>query len=277
MTLHEAIRSLLRQKQRPMTTTEIAKSINELGSYVKRDRSPITAFQIHGRTRNYAGLFHQAGSTISLVEWDGLHRQSSPSEPTELVESSISVSPIIDSTELRGLLSSDRFKPAGSIDLIVPERPGIYAIRVDDRASLPDDFSQLSTQSGHQLLYIGIASQSLYKRFLGQELRARGHGTFFRSIGAVLGYRPEIGSLLGKKNTQNYKFSSADEQEIIAWINRNLSVSWIEFPTEALHQAETALITEHRPLLNIAGNPAALTKLSALRAECVRIANDQSE
>ena len=277
MTLHEAIRSLLRQKQRPMTTTEIAESINKLGSYVKRDRSPITAFQIHGRTRNYAGLFHQAGSTISLVEWDGLHRQSSPYEPTDHVESPLSVSSTFDPSQLRGLLTSDSFKPAGSIDHVVPQQPGIYAIRVDDRASLPGDFSQLSTQSGHQLLYIGIASQSLHKRFLGQELRARGHGTFFRSIGAVLGYRPEVGSLIGKKNTRNYKFSSVDEHEIIAWINRSLSVNWIEFPTEALHQAETALITEHRPLLNIAGNPAALTQLSALRAECVRIANDHSE
>lgn len=277
MTLHEAIRSLLRQEQRPMTTTEIANSINALGSYVKRDRSPITAFQVHGRTRNYGALFNQAGSTISLVEWDNLDRDLSPVESPDAVKTPPPAPPLASSIELHNLLSSAEFRPAGGIDPEVPDLPGLYVIRVDDRASLPVTFSELSTQSGHQLLYIGIASQSLRKRLLGQELRARGHGTFFRSIGAVLGYRPQVGSLVGKGNTRNYKFSSADEQAIIAWINRNLSVNWIEFPTDALSNAETALISEHRPLLNLAGNPAALKELSALRAECVRIANSQSE
>src|SRR5699024_2452589 len=144
-------------------------------------------------------------------------------------------------------------------------------------ASLPENFSQLSAQSGHQWLYIGIASQSLRKRFLGQELRARGNGTFFRSIGAILGYRPQIASLVGKGNTRNYKFSSDDQQAIISWINRSLSVNWIEFPTDALSHAEATLIAKHRPLLNLAGNPAALKELSELRADCVRIANGQSE
>lgn len=109
-------------------------------------------------------------------------------------------------------------------------------------------------------------------RFLSQELRARGHGTFFRSIGAVLGYRPLAGSLIGKGNIRNYKFAPEDNRAIIDWINTNLLANWVEF-SGAHEVEELALIKEHFPLLNLQGNPAALPELSTLRAECVRIAN----
>lgn len=171
------------------------------------------------------------------------------------------------------LLHADRFLPASDIDSLVPDVPGLYAIRVRGSSSLPAPFSTLSSQRGHDLLYVGVASQSLKKRFLGQELRARGHGTFFRSAGAMLGFRPAQGSLIGKGNTRNYRFSASDEREIIAWLNTNTVASWIEYPAEQQRVAEGALISQQLPLLNLSGNPAASAELSALRAECVRIAN----
>ncbi len=67
MKLHEAIERLLDQKGRSMTTTEIARELNKNQWYQKRDGSEITAFQIHGRTKNYSHLFDRDGTTVSLV------------------------------------------------------------------------------------------------------------------------------------------------------------------------------------------------------------------
>lgn len=127
-------------------------------------------------------------------------------------------------------------------------------------------------RGGHDILYIGIASENLYNRFLNQELRAKGHGTFFRSMGAVLGYKPPKGSLIEKRNKKNYKFSKTDELKIIGWINENLMVNWVESAGD-LDSLETSLIVKYLPLLNLSKNPAALQILSYLRKECVEIAN----
>lgn len=67
MTLHEAIEKLLRQTGRPMTTQQIADELNKNGWYQKKDGSTIQAFQILGRTRNYANIFDRDGSIVSLI------------------------------------------------------------------------------------------------------------------------------------------------------------------------------------------------------------------
>jgi hypothetical protein len=105
-----------------------------------------------------------------------------------------------------------------------------------------------------------------------QELRAKGHGTFFRSLGAALGYRPEKGSLTDKANKRNYTFSAADEKAIIAWINQHLLINWIQYEGD-FESFESYLIGKYTPLLNLDKNPAALRILSDARAACVRIAN----
>lgn len=76
MTLHNAIFQILREKNSQMKTQEIADEINRRQLYVKRDGSPVTAFQIHGRTRNYPHLFSRDGSLVGLVEWDRKSRQA---------------------------------------------------------------------------------------------------------------------------------------------------------------------------------------------------------
>ncbi|NNV54112.1 DNA-deoxyinosine glycosylase [Panacibacter sp. KCS-6] len=50
-----------------MTTLQIADELNKNGWYQKKDGSAIQAFQIHGRTRNYANIFDRDGSTVSLI------------------------------------------------------------------------------------------------------------------------------------------------------------------------------------------------------------------
>lgn len=169
------------------------------------------------------------------------------------------------------LLHEDRFQIAADIDSLVPNAPGLYAIRVVDIQVLPELFGEEARRRDDQLIYIGEAKTSLRTRFLNQELRARGNGTFFRSLGAVLGYRPAPGTLADNTRKQNYTFAPVDERAIVEWINANLEVSWIPLG-ELIHETEVDLIRTHGPLLNLDGNPRALGELRDLRRLCREIA-----
>jgi len=50
-----------------MTTREVAEELNKNKWYQKKDNSKITAFQIHGRTKNYPRLFNRNGSNVSIA------------------------------------------------------------------------------------------------------------------------------------------------------------------------------------------------------------------
>ena len=167
------------------------------------------------------------------------------------------------------------FYPAAVIDEIVPAKPGYYCLKIKNIKDLPENFALELENREHNILYIGLASKSLKTRMLKQELRAIGHGTFFRSMGAVLGFRPNEGSLLDKANKRNYKFNKESENHIIRWINDNLIVGWktVDFVDE---DEETKLIHFYKPLLNVSKNPLKLKKLRILTKECRDIANAQS-
>jgi hypothetical protein len=107
---------------------------------------------------------------------------------------------------------------------------------------------------------------------LRDELRGRGHGTFFRSIGAVLAFRPRVGSLSNKLKKYNFSFDKSDRDTIVQWINFNLEVSWRTMPISDVPATENALILEHKPLLNLDGNTLALVELRDLRVLCRQIA-----
>ena len=55
---------------------------------------------------------------------------------------------------------------------------------------------------------------------------------FLEVSGAVLGFLPPFGSLIGKNNQNNYKFSDEDKMKIIDWINSNLVVSWANYKAD---------------------------------------------
>ena len=170
------------------------------------------------------------------------------------------------------LVNDASFRPAESIDADVPSSPGIYAIRVRIGSTLPEPFESLLGERLSRLIYIGKAT-SLESRMLRNELRGRGHGTFFRSIGAVLEFRPRAGSLSNKVNKYNFSFEKPDRDTIAQWINANLEVSWRTLPMSDVPTTETALILEHTPLLNLDGNPLALTELDDLRVRCRQVAS----
>jgi hypothetical protein len=170
------------------------------------------------------------------------------------------------------LMNDSNMISAGLIDSNVPDKSGFYCIKIRDVNSLPIEFSTELKSRDSNVIYIGLASNSLKTRFLNQELRAKGHGTFFRSLGAILGYRPQEGSLNEKKNKRNYSFRKADEHLIIDWINNNLLVNWVCCDSD-FEVLEGLLIKKYTPLMNIAKNPLRLKALTELRSACVNIAN----
>jgi hypothetical protein len=170
------------------------------------------------------------------------------------------------------LVDDESFRAAWSIDADVPASPGVYAVRLLRESTLPEPFGALLNERSSRLIYVGKAT-SLESRMLRNELRGRGHGTFFRSIGAVLGFRPEVGSLAKKANKNNFSFEKGDRDAIVEWINANLEVSWLSLPAFDVPVAESALILEHRPLLNLQNNPLALSSLIELRRSCRLLAS----
>ncbi|QFU75930.1 hypothetical protein EY643_09800 [Halioglobus maricola] len=152
---------------------------------------------------------------------------------------------------------------------VIPDRPGYYAIFVTCSGDLPGWLRCAIDQSG--LLYLGIARKSLETRLFRQELRHKSPATFFRGLGATLGYRPPVGSLCGKSNQKNYKFSPENTAAIITWIDANLEISWVvsDMPE---HKVEKAMIRKLAPPMNTAHNQKALPQLSQLRVECREIA-----
>lgn len=204
---------------------------------------------------------------ISIVRNDQKNfSQPIPEKPIKLI---ITLNDYID---FEKKLIEGSFVKAGTIDDLIPEVTGFYCIKLAEGSTLPERYQKHISNRNHKIIYIGKAEgQCLRKRFLGQELRAKGHGTFFRSIGAVLGYLPEKGSLLNYKNKKNYTFKPSDESKIINWINSNLEVNWISFDGD--FSIEKNWISKYCPLLNDIHNPRKLRELKEDKAYCRAVAN----
>lgn len=149
---------------------------------------------------------------------------------------------------------------------------GFYSLRLKDTSKLPVLFQNILKKRDHKIIYFGKAeTQTLAKR-LNQELYAKGHGTFYRSIGAVLGYLPENGSLKDKANQNNYKFSASNNLKIIKWIEENLEIAIFKFSGD--FKVEKATIEHYTPLLNDCHNPLSLTELKQLKDQCRKTARN---
>ncbi len=169
------------------------------------------------------------------------------------------------------ILSVNRISVAKATES-VPSRPGYYSIWIDDPDELPRTFADYLREQHTQLIYVGIASQSLQVRLVRQDLYHNKPSTFFRGIGAILGYRPPRGSLVGKKNQRNYRFSGPDTLAIVDWIESHVQVGVVEESPAELRR-ESGAITRLCPVLNNEHNPRRFrVPLAQLRLECREIA-----
>lgn len=197
----------------------------------------------------------------------GLKSYTIPVQPDEIIDVSAEI-------ELDTLLNPKNFEPVSNLnESLIPDTPGLYAIRIKDISMIPQPFSNELQKRGHDILYIGKASNSLRERLWHQELNHKNSATFFRSIGAILGFRPIRGSLYGK-DTRNYKFSIEDTNIIKSWIKDNLLIN-IQIQQDNIEDTETSLIQKYHPIINISKNPYKMTIMSVLRDECVKIAKEK--
>jgi hypothetical protein len=65
-TLHAQLARILERGSNAwMTTRELANAVNESG-YRRPSGGPVTAYQVHGRTRNYRAIFERRGSRVPI-------------------------------------------------------------------------------------------------------------------------------------------------------------------------------------------------------------------
>ncbi len=159
---------------------------------------------------------------------------------------------------------------------VIPEESGLYSIFIDSPEAFPDNFRQELYERETNLIYLGKAkTQTLGERLIEQDLSGKGPSSFFRSIGAVLGYKPGRGSLVGKSNQNNYVFTAQDKRKIIDWIDCCIRVRWHAIPeAEFIDCCEKHLIKNLCPLLNLNNNPKKFEPLKKLRKECLEIARN---
>ena len=164
---------------------------------------------------------------------------------------------------------------ARDAETLVPDACGLYSIFVDNTDSLPTPFDQYIRDKSTNMIYLGKATKSLQERLFKQDLLHKQPATFFRSLGAVLGYVPPEGSLVGMINQYNYKFSSADTIKIIEWTYQHVSIIWVEMEMVDVEEIEPLAINSIRPVLNTDHNPDVLKELKQLRENCRIIARGQ--
>ncbi len=198
--------------------------------------------------------------------------------PRSIVTSKVASAPIpstlapIEAKNVEMALIYGNFVAVNTLrDYSVPNVPGLYCIKLRKGVPLPQKFGKVREDG---IIYIGKASKSLKKRLLEQELNHKSAATFFRSMGAILGFMPPKGSLYGK-STRNYKFSLEDTEVIKKWMRQSLLVNWITLGKEHIDKVEKYLICKYCPLVNIDNNPAASDELKAARKYCVEYAKSK--
>jgi hypothetical protein len=160
----------------------------------------------------------------------------------------------------------------------IPDKSGIYAIFIDNPDNFPSPFNQEIIKRGINCIYIGNAYRKSFpslQRRLSYDLYGKGDSTFFCSIGAVLGFRPPRGSLVGMKEQYNYRFSLDDKMKIICWIKKHLKITWIALSPQDAELIENILIAKYTPILNLRNNPTKYKLLKEIRTECRNIAKSK--
>lgn len=216
-------------------------------------------------------IYFYAGSTSSVSD---IPVRNTPKTPIISSVADQVASPEVVSEGIEVDLVKGNFFGVDELDggSRIPESPGLYCIKIRKGVSLPKEFGIIREDG---IIYIGQASVSLRERLWEEELNHRKAATFFRSMGAVLGFLPPKGSLVNKKNKKNYRFSEADTQKIIEWMRRSLLVNFLVVNPAQLNRVEKDMIKKYRPLVNIKHNPAPSVALKVARKRCVEWANEK--
>ena len=217
---------------------------------------------------NMIYLYIDSSSSIS-----NLPPRNIPQAPIEQPAAKNALSHPMDTEEIEKNLIGVRFLEINELSngLAIPKKPGLYCIKLRKGISFSKEFGTIGKD---RIIYIGKASTSLRERLWEEELNHRRAATFFRSVGAVLGYLPPKGSLVNKQNKKNYRFSEDDTQKIIEWMRTSLLVNFVEVNPTELEEIEKTLIGNYKPLLNIAHNPTPSLALKAARKKCVEWAKN---
>lgn len=208
MTLHEAIRQVLLEKNSMMSTVEIADELNKRDLYRKRDGSEITDFQIHGRTKNYPHIFTRKGSMVGLTEGvsdfreevnseqnakenntqnsvDEFELSKSVTKSENLIEMGFTNIGTIESLFSNGLPKLDILKKCGIYAIIIPESYQLEFISLEEVIKnnnviepLPIEHLEEKWVSNVEIVYYGLAgkksSRSLISRL--DDLLRHGQG-----------------------------------------------------------------------------------------------------
>lgn len=176
-------------------------------------------------------------------------------------------------SDIENKLMQSHFISVEELDGInIPNVPGLYCIKIKDYKLLPN-FENF--EGKENIIYIGKASKSLRKRLWDQELHHKSAATFFRSIGALLGYLPPKGSLYGK-SSNNYRFIQEGTEAIIKWMRASLLVNFVKIVPEKQNQYEETLIRKYEPIINIEYNSNPSDLLKQMRARCIAYAKAKS-
>ncbi len=146
----------------------------------------------------------------------------------------------------------------------VPTASGLYCIKLRKGVLLSAKYGRIREDG---IIYIGEADV-LRERLWEEELNHKRPATFFRGIGAILGFLPPKGSLAGKANQNNYKFSPEDTEAIRKWMRQSLLVNWVPLESSQISDTEKALIIKYQPMMNTAHNPNKNNELAAARKRC---------
>ena len=174
-----------------------------------------------------------------------------------------------DQKVIESYFSYNEFKNYADLDQDILTKKGIYCIRLKDGCYLPEPFQTIHLSREYKYLYIGKSDSTLKDR-LEEEIEHKRPGTFFRNIGALLGYEPIIGHLVGKKNVNNYKFSKQNTDAIIQWLYENVEI----FIKEDKCDIEKELIRFYSPLINWTYNNNQCYELKLAREKCRKIARN---
>jgi len=181
--------------------------------------------------------------------------------------------PVIDNNNVENeLIINGKFKSIKDLNQDILNSTGFYCIKLKDNSKLSDRYQSILDKRTHKFIYIGKAEGQTLRERLAQELELKKPGTFFRSIGCVLGYLPKKGHLKGKSNQNNFKFSKTDKKEIINWLKNNVELSIVKF--EGDFSIESELIKKYCPLLNDTHNPMKLQELKDDKDKCRKIARE---